>query len=149
MGGKCITKPPCQAGKFREGHVPLVHDLPGFYPSVEPRHARPETLGPDTTSNRSRNPSFPLQRDRTILRQQSHGINGDSSRHLFSRILLPLTVSIYSHWRASDFRLTRYGFCPSARSRLKASDYTSENPELPGQYSETLFRRTEYDIHKI
>ena len=29
---------------------PLVHDLPGFYPSVEPRHARPETLGPDTAS---------------------------------------------------------------------------------------------------
>ena len=33
--------------KFPEGHVPPVHDLPGFYPSVEPRHARPETLGPD------------------------------------------------------------------------------------------------------
>ncbi len=35
-----------------------VHDLPGFYPSVEPRHARPETLGPDTPSKGSRNPSF-------------------------------------------------------------------------------------------
>ncbi len=37
-----------------------VHDLPGFYPSVEPRHARPETLGPDAPSKGSRNPSFPF-----------------------------------------------------------------------------------------
>ena len=44
--------------KIQEGHVPPVHDLPGFYPSVEPRHARPETLGPDTPSKGSRNPSF-------------------------------------------------------------------------------------------
>jgi len=39
---------PCERVKFQEGHAPPVHDLPGFYPSVEPRHARPETLGPDT-----------------------------------------------------------------------------------------------------
>jgi hypothetical protein len=60
MEWKYITKPPCERVKFREGHVPSVHDLPGFYPSVEPRHARPETLGPDTAWESSRNPSFPF-----------------------------------------------------------------------------------------
>jgi hypothetical protein len=49
---------PCERVKFQEGHVPAVHDLPGFYPSVEPRHARPETLGPDIARTGNRNPSF-------------------------------------------------------------------------------------------
>jgi hypothetical protein len=49
---------PCERVNFQEGHVPPVHDLPGFYPSVEPRHARPETLGPDTACTGNRNPSF-------------------------------------------------------------------------------------------
>ena len=31
-----------------------------FISLVEPRHARPETLGPDTPSKGSRNPSFPF-----------------------------------------------------------------------------------------
>jgi hypothetical protein len=52
---------PCERVKFQEGHVPPVHDLPGFYPSVEPRHARPETLGPDTACTGNRNPSFAFE----------------------------------------------------------------------------------------
>ena len=58
MEWKCMAMSPCERVKIQEGHVPPVHDLPGFYPSVEPRHARPETLGPDTACKGNRNPSF-------------------------------------------------------------------------------------------
>ena len=58
MKWKCMATSPCERVKFQEGHVPPVHDLPGFYPSVEPRHARPETLGPDIACTGNRNPSF-------------------------------------------------------------------------------------------
>jgi len=58
MEWKCMAMSPYERVKFQEGHVPPVHDLPGFYPSVEPRHARPETLGPDTAGKGNRNPSF-------------------------------------------------------------------------------------------
>ena len=37
----------CRKVKFPKRPCTLVHDLPGFYPSVEPRYARPKTLGPD------------------------------------------------------------------------------------------------------
>ena len=58
MEWECMATSPSERVKFQEGHVPPVHDLPGFYPSVEPRHARPETLGPDTARKGNRNPSF-------------------------------------------------------------------------------------------
>ena len=63
---------PCERVKFQEGHAPPVHDLPGFYPSVEPRHARPETLGPDTAGKSSRNPSFAFDVIIMTVRRKSH-----------------------------------------------------------------------------
>src|SRR6185503_20641761 len=75
---KYMATSPCERVKFQEGHVPPVHDLPGFYPSVEPRHARPETLGPDTACKGNRNPSSTFH---LIIRPCDGKVTNTSTRH--------------------------------------------------------------------
>ncbi len=87
----CITKSPLK-GKIPKRPCTSVHDLPGFYPSVEPRYARPKTLGPDAPFEGSRNPSFPFG---TILAASYCQARPESSSNCVCcyNIICPLCVA--------------------------------------------------------